>query len=283
MGKSFRSHADFFNSELKQGHFLGQIIPSIHPDLQAKLTATEHALTAQGYSAPAGSIYIIGGGSPTSGGHRWGLAVDINYPSNPYVMHEAGEKLIDQELTDVYLVIATYLHKDNYNSVIVDNIMRGIPDGFASVSDAYTQLDAESKMMIKYFSGLDDDSQIAALLPSPTPANVEAARWQMRDRYLKLGGILDGKSLPAPAGSPATADRPFDKKGMNENAYRRDPKKGFLDIPQPIVEALCNQGLIWGAIGFGPQSGDIMHFDLRSGIFFSQLAQARRNAKASPG
>ena len=78
------------------------------------------------------------------------------------------------------------------------------------------------------------------------------------------------------------ADRPFSK----GNSSLRDPVKGFLDIPKQIVEALTlsadgkSRRLMWGAIDFYGESGDVMHFELRSGSFYHILQQAVITARA---
>lgn len=66
---------------------------------------------------------------------------------------------------------------------------------------------------------------------------------------------------PPIADNPAKreADRPFDSKGR---AYpERSPLNGFLTLRKELVLALIDSGLRWGALDFGPTSGDLMHFD----------------------
>ncbi len=279
LGQSFSNYNDFYNSNtLQQGRFLGQLIKKIHPDLQAKLTAAENALNGQGYVSQPGSIYKIGGGDPLSGGHRWGLAVDINYDSNPYIMHESGEAELDAQLFGVYERIVWLITGVTYGSVIPTKITQGVPAGFSSVTDAYTQLMQESQDMVQYFALMDNDANLAALCQQRT-ANATDWKSRIQSDYVTLGGTLPGVTAPS---IPAGQDRPFVLKG-GASAAKRDPKKGFLDIPQPVVEALTAQGLIWGAIGFGPESGDVMHFDLRSGTFYTQVQQAWNNAQAALG
>jgi hypothetical protein len=66
---------------------------------------------------------------------------------------------------------------------------------------------------------------------------------------------------PPASDNPAKreADRPFDSKG---GAYpERSPLNGFLTLRKELVLALIDSGLRWGALDFGPTSGDLMHFD----------------------
>jgi hypothetical protein len=161
LGTSYSNYNDFYKNQLKAGHFLGLAIEdNIHPELQTHLTQAEKALRDKGFSDKASDwgIYKIGGGGPESGGHRWGLAIDINYDSNPYVLHEAGEVDLDRQLRQVYDRIAWFiLGKDR--SDLGEMITQGIsPSGFKSISDAYDRLQEESKAMVRYFQFMRDRS-----------------------------------------------------------------------------------------------------------------------------
>jgi hypothetical protein len=295
LGTSYSNYNDFFKNQLKAGHFLGLAIgDNIHPELQAHLTQAEKALRDKGLSDKASDwgIYKIGGGGIESGGHRWGLAIDINYDSNPYVLHEAGEVDLDRQLLQVYDRIAWFiLGKDR--SDLGEMITQGIsPSGFKSISDAYDRLQEESKAMVRYFQFMRDRSllklfvQVEWLNIPQHFVKPDVDQWIsiMQQDYLILGGVLDGKRAPTIKKSDGEyADRPF----SGGDATRRDPAKGFLDIPRPIVEALTisadekNRRLKWGAIDFlGGVSGDIMHFYLESGTFYQLLQQATANAQA---
>jgi hypothetical protein len=98
---------------------------------------------------------------------------------------------------------------------------------------------------------------------------------QVRDDYLTLGGMYLSGRLPIKVEG---ADRPFEVKRNDQtkdpDPYRqRDPIKGFLDIPKPVVEALNAVGIVWGAVGFGPQSGDMMHFEDNNGDLWKQIKE----------
>jgi len=59
-----------------------------------------------------------------------------------------------------------------------------------------------------------------------------------------------------------SVDRPFD---THSNTYAgRTPLAGFLNLRKELVLAMVGAGLSWGAIDFGGESGDIMHFDTRT-------------------
>jgi len=295
LGASYSNYNDFFKNQLKAGHFLGLAIgDNIHPELQAHLTQAEKALRDKGLSDKASDwgIYKIGGGGLESGGHRWGLAIDINYDSNPYVLHEAGEVDLDRQLLQVYDRIAWFILGKN-RSDLGEMITQGIsPGGFKSISDAYDHLQEESKAMVRYFQFMVDRSllklfvQVEWLNIPQHFVKPDVDQWIsiMQQDYLILGRVLDGKRAPTIKKSDGEyADRPF----SGGDATRRDPAKGFLDIPRPIVEALTisadekNRRLKWGAIDFlGGVSGDVMHFYLESGAFYQLLQQATANAQA---
>jgi hypothetical protein len=54
--------------------------------------------------------------------------------------------------------------------------------------------------------------------------------------------------------------------GQPDPARFRRPELGFISLPREVVVALTQEGLVWGAIDFGGESGDVMHFDCRRDI-----------------
>ena len=54
--------------------------------------------------------------------------------------------------------------------------------------------------------------------------------------------------------------------GAPDPAQDRRPELGFVTLPKEVVVALTQEGLVWGAIDFGGESGDVMHFDCRRDI-----------------
>jgi hypothetical protein len=54
--------------------------------------------------------------------------------------------------------------------------------------------------------------------------------------------------------------------GQPDPARFRRPELGFVSLPKEVVMALTQEGLVWGAIDFGGESGDVMHFDCRRDI-----------------
>jgi hypothetical protein len=121
-------------------------------------------------------------------------------------------------------------------------ITQGIsPSGFKSISDAYDRLQEESKAMVRYFQFMKDKS-LLKLFVHVEWLNIpqhfvkpDVDQWIsiMKQDYLILGGVLDNKRAPIIKRSDGEdADRPF----LGGDATRRDPAKGFLDIPRSLSE-----------------------------------------------
>jgi hypothetical protein len=65
-----------------------------------------------------------------------------------------------------------------------------------------------------------------------------------------------------------------------------DPAHGFLTIPREVVVGIGQVLTRWGAIDFGGESGDVMHFDDMDGLgseikSATAAAQAKINAAAA--
>ena len=267
----------------RQNTLFGQSVTGLHRRFLQKLQAAEAALRAlrpgagdQAYWLAWGIHGITGLRAAGNGLHSWGLAVDINYAEAPFLMHEsrpgaAGthEREFDQEAERVYNRISWLML--GRASDIPHEITHGHGRSREATTDAWERLKHESLAMGAYFGmKLPTDPRWPGLIqaflddltperwsgvfedtwpmPSPLPPASEIiARLsnQIAQDYAALGGGLPS----APAG---VADRPF---------QGRHPEQGFLDLPEELVVALRSAGLRWGAIDFGPQSGDVMHFD----------------------
>ena len=65
---------------------------------------------------------------------------------------------------------------------------------------------------------------------------------------------------------PPSMDRPFDGPASKGSPLLegRSPLNGYLDLSWNLINALVSKRFVWGAVGFGGASGDIMHFDARN-------------------
>ena len=88
-------------------------------------------------------------------------------------------------------------------------------------------------------------------------AAVPIARTDAREQYLRMLRDCEQVRIPMEIGNPTATP-----------LRTRNPARGFMDLRSEIVDALCEQGLRWGACDFGvsgsgsSENGDMMHFDL---------------------
>lgn len=199
---------------------------------------------------------------PSTALHQWGLAVDIDYRGQPYLMHESGEAPLDRTLTVAYNRIAL---------LILDRLSK-IVTGTADF-DAYSQ---ESGAMKRYFAlmdgreSLDDflvqnarsDASWTTIFDGQSVAPTDRAS-QLRTRMAADHTALISPPRPnmeavvKPGASRPMMDAPFD------SSKHLDPRQGFLTMRAEVVRALRDVGMRWGGMDFGAgANSDIMHFDL---------------------
>jgi len=238
--------------------------------------------------------------------HGAGVAIDIDGNDNPYILHEGvpnkamnehpeiltdeekrtkqpdSVRLLQEELQPVYNHIAQFILNspiDGEQSVIPRLITTGdtLPKGGRAtrrerVAQYYDRLTLESNAMKQYFTLMQDDNALKTFLTgdwakvhqgetAPALADIKKQMWQ---DYALLGGAIPTTGLP---GSPDFKLRPDPSRPFHPSGQpQRDPASGFLTIPREVVLGLGQAVPRWGAIDFGPQSGDVMHFDDREGI-----------------
>jgi hypothetical protein len=272
---------------------------------------------------PGHGIKSIGGYRREISPHGSGVAIDIDGNDNPYILHEnvptqrinehpeivtEEEKrskrsnpirLLQLELQPVYNRIAQFILNspiDGEQSIIPKLITTGdtLPQGGKAtrrerVAQYYDRLALESNAMKQYFALMTDDNALKSFLAGDwaklhsgeTPPSLEDTKKQMWQDFALLGGAIPNTGLP---GSPdfklrPDGSRPFHPAGQPQ----RDPASGFLTIPREVVLGLGQAVPRWGAIDFGIQSGDVMHFDDRYGIgkpFFDAFATLAAKADA---
>lgn len=271
----------------------GGVHPSFLPKLQAAETEATRLVRAAGHTGTIDwGVYSIGGYQDRNGMHGFGLAVDINYDGAPYILNEAGEAKLDEQLSSVYDRIARLMV--GRDSVIPRQIRSGARST-ARTSELYDRLLEESDGMRAYFRAMLDTTQAQLCIAAhPEPSfwhvilgrdgvpDVTTLRAQMAQDYVTLSGRA-GPSSPgltypsAPNVAGAKGDRPF----SGGSASRRAPELGFLPFRKELVMGLAQQGLRWGAVDFGRPSGDVMHFDDRLGTVGRALERAEAAAVAA--
>jgi hypothetical protein len=301
-------HQLWLDSNLVAATFMGlPILGGVCSALLPRLRIAEAALlaigTAQSLGVRSASGYQGGG---FHGLHSWGLALDINYVTNPYVMHEAGERALDNQLRQVFQRICHFLIVNNPDHPDSDSIIPqlGRLPHSRTLQQNYLAMRAESDAMIRYFALMEDGAALQQYLNGPIGyqgylrafgpdgaslatvstapnqsqlPNVPAVQRQMREDWTALTSrpIPGSATLPHAAcecedselryqpAPPVHGDRPFDGPGGRRLLEGRTPLAGYFDLSLEVVRALVSPhvGLRWGATDFGPESGDIMHFD----------------------
>jgi hypothetical protein len=174
-------------------------------------------------------------------------------------------------------------------------------DKLKAESDAMTQYfdllnksDADLQTLMQAFvTQHTSDKEAVKTLDLPTDgqqADVDKFRTRIGSDYRLLGGSVAqlkafaGQGAVTKSKAPPTVKdednkdvdlaRPFRggttagamSGGQPDPAQNRRPELGFVSLPKEVVVALTQEGLVWGAIDFGGEAGDVMHFDCRRGI-----------------
>jgi len=203
----------------------------VHPDLQGRLEAAEDALLADAEAASYGihlSDKLRGWRSPPDGPHSFGLAVDINYETNPAITGPTKRAVAHAGL-----------------------LLRHVPEaenpintqsGLAAPGSSWGMLRQASDDFVRYIGLVDHPEDLAKAVASLqavglNPGNRTAAEWATQIR-------ADHRA----------AETDFRMSGGD----LRDMSRGFLDLDQRVVRALTRQGLTWLGDFAGYQ--DIQHF-----------------------
>ena len=220
------------------------------PQLQSRsVTVAREHRTAHG----------AGGKSP----HGWGLAIDIDYEDNPYILGDSDAGRVANSNTSHALHNALLL-LEGENRVINSSYLSSLSvkptaeiyDTLKDLDDAfikYLRLDGDSAGITAQLQQLTTPGKAAAALQGQSPRDA-TNRWlgEIRQDKQNLVGTLgtvpaNFRQLSALTGLP------------------RDPTKGFLTLSKDLVTTLRDAAcLAWGAVDFGPAvSGDFQHFDTR--------------------
>ncbi len=256
--------------------------PGVHHELLVKLQQAERALLlrfpglSKGQIAGRMGMYEVSGLRPpkaATGGsqpsaHCFGLAVDINHPTNPFVgnvkVHKKKKMTAEQ--------------KAQYSEDLTHRSPRVI----------------ERAMLLMHQEKFD----IEASLGAAGNAKQAGALWdkhhlasQALAEYLQLAADLDSAKLAGLVTAVNTSgkdsrslqewrtliaeDSERLKKGDFSNHYHRGVDRpessGYMDLGKELVVALVGAGLLWGGSYNGAK--DIMHFDWRGGTITDRSPQ----------
>lgn len=260
----------------------------IHLVLARKLRQAEGILLAQrryaGLSGVAlGAAVGIAEGhkgarptSTTASMHTFGLAVDIEYQANPWIVGQHVDSdasgpspagLVTQAAN------ARMTSTINRAALLVDGATVNVTAAYlsrlarGSAGDAWDDLHRLHTAFVSYLGiagdvtaarQLVDARQAVAGVRQPGEAPDAAARRWAAQASSDLAALRAGAVTRKNA-------RGNDISVARSNFTGRDPRRGFLSLSRDLVVALRDDaGLAWGAVDFGAtESGDIMHFDCR--------------------
>jgi hypothetical protein len=270
-----QSYADFLGTirVVKAFGTSAEVAPEMGRKLiEADSKAREYIAETEGRAMEADDWDVksmTGRQGPGTALHQWGLAVDIDYAGQPYLMHESGEAPLDRKLKVVYNRIAL-LMLDRLSKIVT-----GTAD-FAAYSE-------ESTAMKRYFALMDGRESLEDFLAANTRPD---ASWttifdsqsvlpsdraaQLRARMAADHAALiappepNTEAVVKPGGRRPMMDSPFDA------TKHADPRGGFLTMRKEVVRALRDVGMRWGGMDFGGENGDIMHFDLGKTYVYNQ-------------
>lgn len=252
----------------------------IHEVLLRKLRAGEAALRrdpayASLSDAELGRALGIreahGGARPgQSSMHSFGLATDIEYNASPWILGNPGSSISNEAMRQACNRAALVMGGRVIDTAppFLSNLSRG------TTAAAYDALRTVDREFVAYL-GL--------------AGNVAGMRIQV-ERHGSVAGVVQaGESIDSATTRWAEQARvDLDRMRLAGSNFAttnrvRDPLRGFMSLNRDLVIALRDGGrLSWGAIDFGAQSGDIMHFDARrDGVGRTVLAgiQAARRSR----
>jgi len=206
--------------------------------------------------------------------HSWGLAIDVNYVTNPYIMHESGEGTLDAQLGPVFHRISRFLIISHPDHPTQDSIIPQL-GSTTNAKDVYKALTVENDAMKHYFALMQDGPQLQNYLSSsdgvtgygrafasgrtsgapPTPDAAFVQRqmqqdWTVLTSRNPLPSIVPATpsaAVPHPTTFQAaprvdpSIDRPFDGPASQKSPLLagRSPLSGYLDLSTDLVNTLA--------------------------------------------
>ncbi len=243
--------------------------PGVHRELLDRLAVAEKLLATQfpGLSkaqiaGKTGTYEIVGvrppkaatGGAQPSA-HCFGLAIDINHPTNPFVGNMKPSK--KKNMTDE--------EKRKYTEYLTHRSPRVIERAMLLLRQEH--FDVEAQITVK--RGADRAAQLWEIHHRASETMAE---------YLRLADDLDGSTLSGlvsrlNASGKDSRDLASWKTLIREDRsllvnwdfmHHKAPEKGgYMDLGKELVVALIQAGLLWGGEYAGAK--DMMHFDWRGG------------------
>ena len=196
--------------------------------------------------------------------HTLGLAIDVAPWGNPYVGGNAQASISNEAFSHAMQHAALLVsgeHLPNSFSMFLGGLGAAPDLDTAGIHRILTARDADLRTYLRL---VNDEAALRARLVDTSGQP-------------RTGVVGTGESLEAAAARwRALIAADASHLALNgSNFSPRDARDGFLNLPVELVTALRDRAcLAWGAVDFGPWSGDMMHFDLRVDGIGGTLAQS---------
>ncbi|MFF1818482.1 hypothetical protein ACFVWG_14370 [Kribbella sp. NPDC058245] len=274
------SYADLLAS-MQSVRVFGVTVLAVHQRMadaliRADASAREKIAATEGRPMEAsdwGITHIGGLQAGAHGLHTYGLAIDVNSATMPYLMNERGEKALDRKLAPIY-------HRISWLMLGRASIVPGGPPSYDGQKE-------EALAMHDYFALAKDPAALQARLRDSAPVAIGGVFGTppppVAEREGRLRQLIaeDHAQLTAP--EEANPDwkpnpkskTPVDKQKPNmmdapfgPNEKHGDPADRTFTIRKEIVEAIraSDPAMKWGGTDLGGDNGDLMHFELNSGL-----------------
>ncbi len=258
------------------GTFLGGRVSRAHPVLMERLQRAEAHLASTVTPPPGQTLREALGiheaysvRRQDHSYHSVGLAIDINYSTNPYIGGdvEASRQVNQQALAVIWR--ATWLTGQGAAVSPSDSDARAARDSTAALYDHFAAADRALELYLTA-----DLAQVAGWIAAGTLARVPAPPPRLPAAMLAQSRLATAAAAQWLA--QAREDRRLIRGGGPSNWMRGNyatgsmrsmsGDAGFMDLDRRLVIALRDVGgLSWGASDFGNggANGDFMHFDCR--------------------
>jgi hypothetical protein len=201
-------------------------------------------------------LYSLKGWRDKASRHTLGQAIDINYGTNGFFIctfgtQIGGENAALREITHPCseALRSVELTTGKKCDVSARKVVDRVRETDESCWDRWNQT---SLAIVEYLRPLQAAGLPNVLTPGMADDFFKANVNTTNDSIRNL--IRDFHALRAPLviGTP-----------VKNPPKTRNPAQGIMDIPKVVVVELMKAGFKrWGAVDFGLQSGDLMHFDL---------------------
>ncbi|MGH7335540.1 MAG: hypothetical protein ACREKS_22900 [Candidatus Rokuibacteriota bacterium] len=200
--------------------------------------------------------------------HTYGLALDIKYAGNPFVQGARFTEALKHAALLVGGLAITQRTSEAFWASLA---------GTGDTASVYRTVSLYDGYFRRYLALRNQRDELTAILQ----------RWEASRSSLTPSGIFERRTESVDQASTRwqrIVRRDYERLSSGAAPFlTRDPRKGFLNLPQELVVALRDKAcLAWGAVDFGSRdSGDMMHFDARVCGIGDRLADLGGNYRVS--